>query len=62
MLNKPKSGDFMKNTTEVEETLPDEEIESMLAELDVPNDIHFSDEIPDYQGIRDMADDLLGGN
>ncbi len=49
----------MKNTIEVEETLPDEEIESMLAELNVPNDIHFSDEVPDYQGIRDMADDLL---
>jgi hypothetical protein len=41
--------------------LSDEEIESMLVELEVPNDIHFNDEIPDYQGIRDMADDLLGG-
>ena len=38
------------------------ELEEMLDELDVPNDIHYNDEIPDYEGIRDMADDLLGGN
>jgi hypothetical protein len=38
------------------------EMEEMLDELDVPNDIHYSDEIPDYEGIREMADDLLGGN
>ena len=38
------------------------EMEEMLDELDVPNDIHYNDEIPDYEGIRDMADDLLGGN
>ena len=38
------------------------EMEAMLDELDVPNDIHYSDEIPDYEGIREMADDLLGGN
>ena len=38
------------------------EMEAMLDELDVPNDIHYNDEIPDYEGIRDMADDLLGGN
>ena len=37
------------------------EIEEMLDELDVPNDIHYIDEIPVYEGIRDMADDLLGG-
>jgi hypothetical protein len=51
----------MRNTTEsvVEETLPDDEIESILGELEVPSDMHFNNEIPDYQGIRDMADDLL---
>ena len=38
------------------------EIEQKLEELEVPNDIHYSDEIPDYEGIREMADDLLGGN
>lgn len=38
------------------------EMEEMLDELDVSNDIHYSDEIPDYEGIREMADDLLGGN
>ena len=38
------------------------EIEEMLDELDVPNDIHYNDALPDYEGIRDMADDLLGGN
>ena len=38
------------------------EMEEMLDELDVPNDIHYSDEIPDYEGSREMADDLLGGN
>ena len=37
------------------------EMEEMLDELDVPNDIHYNDEIPDYEGIRDMANDLLGG-
>jgi len=37
------------------------EMEEMLDELDVPNDIHYNDEIPDYEGIRDMATDLLGG-
>ena len=37
------------------------ELEEMLDELDVPNDIHYNDEIPDYEGIRDMANDLLGG-
>tara|TARA_B100001094_G_scaffold269214_1_gene273292 strand:- start:1517 stop:1720 length:204 start_codon:yes stop_codon:yes gene_type:complete len=38
------------------------ELEKKLEELEVPNDIHYNDEIPDYQGILDMADDLLGGN
>ena len=38
------------------------ELEKKLEELEVPNDIHYNDEIPDYEGIRDMADDLLGGN
>lgn len=38
------------------------ELEQKLEELEVPNDIHYSDEIPDYEGIREMADDLLGGN
>ena len=37
------------------------EMEEMLDELDFPNDIHYNDEIPDYEGIRDMANDLLGG-
>ena len=37
------------------------EMEEMLDELDGPNDIHYSDEIPDYEGIRDRANDLLGG-
>lgn len=38
------------------------ELDEGLEELEVPNDIHYNDEIPDYEGIRDMADDLLGGN
>ena len=37
------------------------ELDERLEELEVPNDIHYNDEIPDYEGIRDMADDLLGG-
>ena len=38
------------------------ELDERLEELEVPNDIHFNDEIPDYEGIRDMANDMLGGN
>ena len=30
------------------------EMEEMLDELDVPNDIHYSDEIPDYEGISSL--------
>jgi hypothetical protein len=37
------------------------ELDERLEELEVPNDIHYNDEIPDYEGIRNMADDLLGG-
>ena len=40
----------------------DSGVEPTLAVMGMANPALISSEIPDYKGIRDMADDLLGGN
>lgn len=70
MIHKELTDDAIvldRDLTHLDADLSEEEVNQMLRELGIPENevsigVHFSDEIPDYEGIRDMADDLLGGN
>ncbi len=70
MIHKELTDDAIvldRDLTHLDADLSEEEVNQMLRELGIPENevsigVHFSDEIPDYEGIRNLADDLLGGN